>query len=170
MREVVTIAADFLPLLLLILVVLGIVAVVIILLTRLDPQNTQNVSRKSPGRRRTYRHRQRRARLQNRWNILLKLLPEILRNLGVCGRLMQMPTVSPWVKFPLPLLSLLYIFSPIDLMPGLPVDDWLLVLVAFPRLMIHLAPPEAVTAARQEAGRDTYQAVPANVDDDVLQV
>ncbi len=80
--------------------------------------------------------------------ILLSFLPGFLQNLGVAWRLMQMPAVSPWVKFLLPFLSLVYVFSPLDLMPGLPFDDLILVLIIFPQLMIRLSPREAVVAAK----------------------
>ena len=96
------------------------------------------------------------------WNFL----PGILQNLGVAWRLMQMPTVSPWVKFLLPLLSLVYWVLPIDLLPGLPVDDLFLVLIIFPQLMIRLSPPEAVAAARQGGA---YQATSADSDDDAIE-
>lgn len=99
-------------------------------------------------------------------NIPLNFLPGILRNLGVAWRLMQIPTVSPWVKFLLPFLSLLYWVSPLDLLPGLPIDDLFLVLIICPQLMILFSPPEAVAEARE--GR-AYQAATA-ADDDAIEV
>ena len=99
-------------------------------------------------------------------NIPLSFLPGILQNMGVAWRLMQMPTVSPWVKFLLPFLSLLYYFSPIDLMPGLPIDDLFLVLIICPQLMIHFSPPEAVAAARQGG---TYQTTAAEPDNEAIE-
>lgn len=98
-------------------------------------------------------------------NIPFGMLMGAMRNLGVAWRLMQMPTVSPWIRFLLPLLALLYYFIPFDLMPGLPFDDLFVVLIIFPSLMIRLAPPEAVEAAR--TGHTREQAEPVS-DDDVI--
>ncbi len=99
-------------------------------------------------------------------NIPLNFLPGILRNLGVCWRLMQMPTVSPWIRFLLPLLILLYFVSPIDLIPGVPIDDWVVVLIIFPQLMMRLAPPAAVAAARQNR---PYPDDPDEDEDDAIE-
>ena len=64
--------------------------------------------------------------------IPLGFLPGILRNIGIAWRLMQNPAVSPWIKLLLPLLAVVYYFSPIDLLPGLPFDDLFVVLFVFP--------------------------------------
>ncbi len=79
--------------------------------------------------------------------IPLGFLPGIVRNIGIAWRLMSNPSVSPWVKTLLPVLALIYYFSPIDLLPGLPFDDLVLLLLVFPQLMIRLSPPEAVAEA-----------------------
>ncbi len=79
--------------------------------------------------------------------IPLGFLPGIVRNIGIAWRLMGNPAVSPWVKTLLPLLALIYYFSPIDLLPMLPFDDLVLLLLVFPQLMIRLSPREAVAEA-----------------------
>ncbi len=100
-------------------------------------------------------------------NIPLSFLPGILQNMGVAWRLMQMPSVSPWVKFLLPFLTLVYYFSPLDLMPGLPFDDLFLVLIIFPQLMIRMSPPEAVAAAKMGGTNPTGSTEP---DDESIEV
>ncbi len=85
--------------------------------------------------------------------IPLGFLPGIVRNIGIAWRLMSNPSVSPWVKTLLPILTLIYYFSPLDLLPGLPFDDLVLLLLVFPQLMIRLSPREAVAEA-------TYGAIP----------
>lgn len=99
-------------------------------------------------------------------NIPFNFLPGILQNVGVAWRLMQMSSVSPWVKFLLPFLALVYYFVPFDLMPGLPFDDLFVVLIIFPQLMIRFSPPEAVAAARQ--GR-AYQETSSEPDDEAIE-
>ncbi len=97
--------------------------------------------------------------------IPLSFLPGILRNLGVAWRLMNHPSVSPAVKFLLPLAAVVYKVSPIDLMPGLPFDDIFLILFVFPRLMIRLSPPDAVADAMYGT-----QSRPAPDDDETIDV
>lgn len=94
----------------------------------------------------------------------LTFLPGILRNVGIAWRLMQNPTVSPWVKFLLPLTALVYYFSPIDLLPGLPFDDLVVVFLIFPQLMMRLAPKEAVDEAMY--GRPAQERQDGDEDDD----
>lgn len=99
--------------------------------------------------------------------IPLNFLPGILRNIGIAWRLMQNPAVSPWIKLLLPLLAVVYYFSPIDLLPGLPFDDLFVVLFVFPKLMIHFAPPDAVEAA---AHGYTQSPPPEEEDDQTIDV
>ncbi len=102
-------------------------------------------------------------------NVPLSFLPGILRNVGVAWRLMKMSTVSPWVRFLLPFLSLVYYFLPFDLMPGLPIDDLFLVLIVCPHLMIHFSPPEAVAAAKQGKTHQAAEATAPEEDNDAIE-
>ncbi len=79
--------------------------------------------------------------------ILMEFLTGIVRNLGIAWRLMHNPSVPLWVRILLPVPFLTYYLSPVDLLPGIPLDDLLLLLVVFPRLMIRLSPPAAVETA-----------------------
>lgn len=80
--------------------------------------------------------------------IPLTFLPSILRNIGVAWRLLNNPSVPRWLKFLLPLAAMVYHLWPIDLLPGIPVDDFFVWLFLLPQLLIWLSPAEAVAEAR----------------------
>lgn len=78
-------------------------------------------------------------------------------------RLMRDPRTPGWLKL-LPLLALIYILSPIDLLPDLMIpgigslDDLLLLLLAL-RILLDLAPAEKPRASsgREEVIEATYR-------------
>ncbi|HXF60099.1 MAG TPA: hypothetical protein VNK95_00700 [Caldilineaceae bacterium] len=102
----------------------------------------------------------------------------LLRDLAATWRLLLDPKVPGMLKLMLPLLALLYWVWPLDLIPGLPLDDLALVLLAA-RLFVALAPQESVhrafnggagpTASRAHAGR-VYPEDDANVIDTTWRV
>ena len=70
----------------------------------------------------------------------------LLRDLAATWRLLVDPKVPGMLKLMLPLLALLYWIWPLDLIPGLPLDD-LAVLLLAARLFVALAPQESVNRA-----------------------
>lgn len=73
-------------------------------------------------------------------------LRDILRDIMVAGRLLLDPQVSLLLKLMLPVLALAYWISPVDLLPGLPFDDFAVIMVAA-RIFVNMAPPDAVARA-----------------------
>ncbi|MCA1552894.1 MAG: DUF1232 domain-containing protein [Chloroflexi bacterium] len=83
------------------------------------------------------------------------MLKELLNNASLAWRLLLDPAVSPLAKL-LPAAALLYVISPIDLIPdwivGLgQLDDIAVILLAI-RAFIALCPPEVVQRYRRELG------------------
>lgn len=86
-----------------------------------------------------------------------------LRNLRRIWRLMRDPRTPGWLKM-IPLLVLIYILSPIDLLPDLMIpgisslDDLVLVLLAL-RMLLDLAPAEdrQTPSRREEVIETTYR-------------
>jgi uncharacterized membrane protein YkvA (DUF1232 family) len=70
----------------------------------------------------------------------------LLRDLTVAWRLLWDPRVPGLLKLLLPVLALIYLLSPLDLLPGLPFDD-IAVLLAAARLFVALAPRTSVADA-----------------------
>lgn len=70
----------------------------------------------------------------------------LLRDAGVAWRLLGDPAVPGLLKLALPLLALVYWFSPIDLIPGMPFDDIAILLLAA-RMLVSLAPQDSVRNA-----------------------
>ncbi len=83
----------------------------------------------------------------NSWN-----MAHILRDMALTWQLMADPQVSGLLKLCLPVFSLLYLISPIDLLVGMPFDD-IAVLILASRVFVQLAPPDAVERARRKLGR-----------------
>lgn len=70
----------------------------------------------------------------------------LLRDLVATGRLIMDPSVPGLLKLALPFMALLYLVSPIDLIPLMPLDD-IAVLMLAARLFVALAPKESVNRA-----------------------
>lgn len=70
----------------------------------------------------------------------------LIRDAGVAWRLLWDPAVPGLLKFALPLLALVYWFSPLDLIPGMPLDDIAILLLAA-RMLVSLAPQDSVRNA-----------------------
>lgn len=84
-------------------------------------------------------------------------LGEILRDVWVAWRLLLDPQVSFLLKLMLPVLALAYWISPVDLLPGLPFDDFAVILVAS-RLFVTMAPKDALARALQHNMGDMFSA------------
>ena len=91
-----------------------------------------------------------------RWN-----LTGLLHDVTTAWRLLQDPRVPGLLKLFLPIAAMIYLISPLDLLPG-PFDDVAVLFVAL-RLFLQLAPSEAVRSAQGDA-RPTDQR--SNHDDD----
>jgi uncharacterized membrane protein YkvA (DUF1232 family) len=77
----------------------------------------------------------------------------ILNQGKLAWKLFRDPNVSPWLKFGLPIIGLIYLISPIDILPDvIPVlgqmDD-VAVLMLLTQLFITLAPDNIVNMYRQ---------------------
>ena len=70
----------------------------------------------------------------------------LLRDLVATGRLIMDPSVPGLLKLALPFLALVYLVSPIDLIPLMPFDD-IAVLMLAARLFVALAPRDSVERA-----------------------
>lgn len=70
----------------------------------------------------------------------------LLRDLVATWRLLFDPRVPGLLKLALPVLALVYMVSPLDLLPLLPFDDIAIALLAA-RLFVALAPKESVNRA-----------------------
>jgi len=73
-------------------------------------------------------------------------LREIIRDIWVAWRLLWDPQVSSLLKIALPVMALAYWISPVDLLPGLPFDDFAVILVAS-RLFVNMVPKDALARA-----------------------
>ena len=70
----------------------------------------------------------------------------LLRDLSATWRLLLDPSVPGLLKMALPFLALLYWIWPLDLIPGIPLDD-IAVLMLAARLFVALAPRDSVNRA-----------------------
>ena len=68
----------------------------------------------------------------------------IMRDLTTAWRLLWDPRVPMALKIMLPAAAMVYWLSPIDLLPGLPIDDVALMLVAL-HLFVQMAPAATKT-------------------------
>jgi uncharacterized membrane protein YkvA (DUF1232 family) len=91
-------------------------------------------------------------------------LTSLLRDLGAAWRLLWDPKVPGLLKLALPLFALVYWISPIDLLPGIPLDDLAVVLLAA-RLFVALAPKESINQAFGGRARPTGGQPPHPEDD-----
>ena len=78
---------------------------------------------------------------------------ELLNRGKLAWNLFRDPNVSPWLRFGLPVIGLIYLISPIDILPDvIPVlgqmDD-VAVLMLLAQLLITLAPDNVVNMYRQ---------------------
>ncbi len=97
----------------------------------------------------------------------VNMLTEAIRELRLCWRLLRDGRVPAWVKT-VPIVALLYVLSPLDLIPDLPVlginqlDDVAVLILGF-RLFVALSPADLVAQLRREirTGREATQTVDA---------
>ena len=79
----------------------------------------------------------------------------LLDHLKLSWRLFRDPSVSPLVRYGIPIIGLIYLISPIDVIPdvllGLGQLDDAAVLLLLSQLMIMLAPDDIVARYRQAA-------------------
>jgi uncharacterized membrane protein YkvA (DUF1232 family) len=75
-------------------------------------------------------------RSMGNWN-----LQAILRDLGVAWRLFWDPKVPVMLKLLLPVAAVIYWIWPIDLIPGIPLDDIAILILAL-RLFVQFASPD----------------------------
>ena len=76
------------------------------------------------------------------WN-----LTSLLRDLTTAWRLVQDPRVPGLLKLFLPIAALIYLISPLDLLPG-PIDDAVVLFMAL-RMFLQLVPAEALRSAQK---------------------
>ncbi len=78
---------------------------------------------------------------------------ELISQGRLAWKLFRDPNVSPWVRFGIPLLGLIYLISPIDIIPdallGFGQLDDVTVLMLLVQLLITLAPDNIVAMYRQ---------------------
>ncbi|MCX6045298.1 MAG: YkvA family protein [Chloroflexi bacterium] len=78
------------------------------------------------------------------WN-----LTSLFHDVTTAWRLLQDPRVPGLLKLFLPIAAMVYLISPLDLLPG-PFDDVAVLFVAL-RLFLQLAPSDAVRSAQGDA-------------------
>ncbi len=101
------------------------------------------------------------------WN-----LTALLRDVNAAWRLLWDPKVPGLLKLMLPALALLYWVWPLDLIPGLPIDD-LAIFLLVARLFVALAPSDSVNRAfggRRMNPRGSHQPDDADVIDTTWRV
>lgn len=84
----------------------------------------------------------------------------IARDMVTAMRLLADSRVSPWLKLSLPGLALLYLISPVDILPDVfpvltQIDDVAVVILLL-RLFVQAAPDFAVDQARNNIKQDDY--------------
>lgn len=81
------------------------------------------------------------------------LLAGFIRQVRLCWQLLRHPAVPAWIKT-VPILAVLYVLLPIDLLPdpllGLGQLDDLAIIVLGMELLVNLSPPAIVAALRHE--------------------
>ncbi len=100
-------------------------------------------------------------------------ISRLLSHLKLSWQLFRDPSVSPLVRFGIPILGLIYLISPIDIVPdvllGLGQLDDAAVLLLLMQLMVMLAPSEIVNkyrdVARNAATSDGHPASQAQEED-----
>lgn len=84
-------------------------------------------------------------------------LSGIARDLAVSWKLLLDPAVPGLLKLVLPVGALIYWLSPLDIIPGMPLDDIAILLLAA-RLFVSLAPSDSVNRAYSgPTGRDAHE-------------
>ena len=88
----------------------------------------------------------------------------LIDHLKLSWRLFRDPSVSSLVRFGIPLLGLIYLISPVDIIPdvflGLGQLDDAAVLLLLTQLMVMLTPDDIVTKYRQAQSRASQGAAP----------
>jgi uncharacterized membrane protein YkvA (DUF1232 family) len=87
-------------------------------------------------------------------------------------RLFRDPTVSPLVRYGIPLLGLVYLISPVDIIPdvllGFGQLDDAAVLLLLSQLMVMLAPDDLVAKYRQASQPPSPEPEPAAPEEEVI--
>jgi uncharacterized membrane protein YkvA (DUF1232 family) len=82
----------------------------------------------------------------------------VMRDLGQAWRLFWDPKVPAALKLLLPVAALLYWVFPLDLIPGIPLDDIAILILAL-RLFVQMASPQPTAQPNQPGSRQsTYTA------------
>ena len=106
---------------------------------------------------------------------------ELINQGKLAWKLFRDPSVSPWLRYGLPLIGLIYLISPVDIIPdvflGLGQLDDIAVIMLLAKLLISLAPDNIVQMYQQasQAAGFNPQDAPADatapspaVDDEVI--
>ncbi len=96
------------------------------------------------------------------WN-----LQAIVRDLGTAWRLLWDPKVPSGLKLLLPLAALLYMVSPLDLLPFNPIDDIAILILAM-RLFVQFATSNQPTPA-SSAVNNGWQQSPVDDDENTIE-
>lgn len=99
-------------------------------------------------------------------------LTSLVRDVSAAWRLLWDPSVPGLLKLALPFLALLYWIWPLDLIPGLPLDD-IAVFLLVARLFVALAPNDSVNRAfggRRTDPRNTHRPDDADIIDTTWRV
>jgi uncharacterized membrane protein YkvA (DUF1232 family) len=88
----------------------------------------------------------------------------ILRDFATAWRLFWDPRVPSALKLLLPVAAIIYWLSPLDLLPGLPIDDIAVLILAL-RFFVQLAPTDVVDNIR---GKRTQTYSPRSEDDNTI--
>lgn len=84
----------------------------------------------------------------------------VLNDIVTAWRLLWSPGVPGILKLLLPLLALVYWISPLDLIPGVPIDD-VAVLILIAKLFVQMAPRDVVDQLNNGARRrGSYEQTP----------
>ncbi len=96
----------------------------------------------------------------------------VMDNVKRAWRIFRDPSVSPMIRYGIPMLGLLYLISPIDIIPdvllGLGQLDDAAILILLSQLMIMLAPNDAVQRYQHPTSASTERPDVSAEDGDVI--
>ncbi len=99
-------------------------------------------------------------------------LERLLQHVKLSWRLFRDPHVSPLVRYGIPLIGLVYLLSPVDVVPdvllGLGQLDDAAVLLLLSQLMIMLAPQDVVNRYRPSGDHTPHQGKRPHQDEEVI--
>jgi len=88
----------------------------------------------------------------------------ILQDIATAWRLLWNPRVPFLMKLFLPILAIIYWFSPLDLMPGIPIDD-LAVLILIAKLFVNMVPRDVMDQVQGGTARNRNNTNPSSYTD-----